>query len=478
VFFSGGTINLDGPPYRVVTYRSQVGTTINDPANLPPPTFSTGDFFQGSYVVNDILIGGLIRWSLPGKPEAFPQPYFMKMLTRKRDQVTCVRSLGQILVVGMKDNIKRVNWLPTELDTEFQQTEVAHEALAEDHGIVGPLAAEKFDMPGGGTFLFYVSTAGFFITDGITVRPANLDINHRAMMKMSALSTCQVRVYPRDKWIVVYFCPAGASHTKNTRALVFSYAQDKIKDGGMLPAIGPITVSGRASCPAMQDGEHLLLTANEEDFKIYVEDQGTVMPTYQVANSAGTATTVKNTQIIRTRRIRAAGTERLAREERIYVDFVASGSASTATGTTTADSATVTSSAAFGSIVAGMRVKGANLKPGTIVIAVASASSLTLSQPAHTAGSGTLTFDTGTVGVTVYGSNVAEAITALDTSYNSTLIGDNFVVHNDNAKQSLELLIQKVALPDASLVDLGVGLRLNSFTYLMSDLGLEQNRAA
>jgi hypothetical protein len=478
VYFSGGTINLDGPPYRVVTYRSQIGTTVSDPADLPPPQFTMAAVFQGMLVTNDISSASTLRYSLPNFPEYFPKPYFMKLITRRKDIITFLRPVGQVLVVGLRDNIKRVNYLPTETDTDFGISGTAQEPLCEDHGIPGPQAGVLFDMPGAGSLLFYVSTAGPRFTDGITDRPANTDLDWRNTVNLDFLANAQVRVYSREQWIVVYYSPAGTTHGKNTKALIFHYAADKIKDG-QLVCTGPITVSGRATCEANLAGTPLFLTANENDFNIYVEDQSFAIPAgATVADSSGTPAVVQNCPRVLTRRGFAAGHAHLAREEKVYILHDKAGASLTATGTTTVATQTVTSSAAFGSVVKGMRVRGTNIKPGTIVTNVASSSSITISQVALASGSGTLTFDTGTVSITVRGANIDEDAYVLDTSYTSTLTGDLLMVHNDNAKQALEYQFEKVLMPDASHADLGVLFKLHSMTQLVNDLGLEQNRSA
>jgi len=477
-YFTGTTINLEGPAYRVVTYRDQIGTTVNEPVNLPPPECSTGDIWNGSLVVNDMGNEGTIRYSLPNKPEAFPKPYVLKFNTRKKDKVTFIRSLGQILIVGMRDSIKRVNYLPRETDTDFQQG-IAHEDLATDHGIPGPLAAVKFDMPGAGPVIIYASYNGIFLTDGITTRPANVDLDWSGTVNTANLASCVFRVYPREKWLVLYCNPIGANHTKNTVAYIFSYAQDKVKDGGFLPCTGPITVSGRSSCETTINGVPYLFTGHESNGKVYVEDSGVTIPSgYQVHNLVSTLTAATLNPLIRTRRIFPAGIERDAREERIYLLFSKYGATVTAASCiTTKDSITVTSSNLFGSVVVGSRITGAGIEPGTIVITKPDNNTVTLSHAANTTGSAiSMAFDTGVIAVTIRGSSLSEDVATLETIYVSTIIGDLISAHPDNMKQGLELQIEKVVLPDTSTVDLGVNMRLHQFTYMVSDMGPEATR--
>jgi hypothetical protein len=499
-------INVEGKSYRVVVYRDQIGTTIIEPAYRPPETCSTGDFFMGSLVLNDTLDENAIRWSLPGEPEYFPKSYMMRLnLAKKRDKITCLRTLGTVLIVGLENSIERVNYLPSETSTDLKDG-LAHEELATDHGIPGPLAAVKFDMAGQGTILAYASAAGCFLTNGVWTRPMNIGLDWLNTVKLAALESCVFRVYPREKWLVLYYCPFGATHNRNTRKLVFSYSMSHIKEGGFLPVLGPTVVSGRASAEVIDSGTSKLVTGHETSGVIYIEDSGTTIPSgYRVLIDSSSDTPasfeegdgktaasvdVKILPRIRTRRMYPAGIERDAREERIYVLFSPYGANSVTAlpavggavvNTQTVGNTTISSNTAvFSSVLAGMRIMGTGIDPGTIVISVAGDfKSIVLSRAPNTTAAGgiTLTFDTGTLAVTVYASGIGEAVATLDTSYASTLVGDLIVVHNDNVRQGLEIQFEKVVLPSGSSVDLGVNMRLHQFSVLLNDQGLEQNRS-
>src|SRR6185503_7521390 len=140
-----------------------------------------------------------------------------------------------------------------------------------------------FDLPGLGTVIGYVSYNGFNLTEGIASRPFNLDIDFKNLVKTEALSTCILRAYPKEKWLVFYYCPKGATHNRNTRAMIFHYQQDKIKDGGFLPATGPIIISAKSVASAKLAGVPYLLSGHETTGFVYVEDNTDIQPTdYQV----------------------------------------------------------------------------------------------------------------------------------------------------------------------------------------------------
>ena len=483
VFYSGASVSdssldLNGPPYQVVTYRSQIGTTVNDPANYIIPNASTGDSFQGSLVLNDVANPSTLRYSIAGAPESFPKPYEMIFNSKTKDIITYIRRLGQLLVVGMRDSIKRVNYLPTEVDVDFLRG-VAYEDIITDHGIVGPHAATLMDMVGIGVVIPYIAYNGLYFTDGITSRPLNLDFKLSTLVNSAALSTCVLKVYPREKWLVFFYCPNGASHTKNTRALVFSYSQDKIKDGGYLPCTGPLSISARSATRASLSGVPYLLSGHQSDGHVYVEDSTDIQATgYQVHDSSNTLVAVPILPVIRTRKLYPSGYSRDGRVQRIYILHDAIGTTITAaTVTTTAGSAVVTSSGLFGSVIKGMLVRGNNIPPGCVVITFTSSNQLTLSAPATADGTTSLTFDTGTLAITMRVSGIDETVFVFDTFYTSTLTGDLLVTHHDDTRQGIEMQIEKVVLPDASSADLGVAMRLHSFTWLADDLGSEMNRA-
>jgi hypothetical protein len=482
VYYSGaaldtGSLNLNGPPYQVVTYRSQIGTTVNDPANYIIPTASTGDIFQGSLVLNDVSSPSTLRYSIANAPESFPKPYFIKFDSKKKDIITFIRKIGQILVVGMRDSVKRVNYLPTEVDVNFGRG-LAHEDIITDHGIVGPLAGTLFDLPGAGVVLAYVGYNGFYFTDGITSKPINTDIKLQDLVKSSALSTCIIRVYPREKWITFAYCPNGATHTKNTRMIIFNYSPEKIKEGGFLPATGPISISARAMTEASISGLTYLISGHQTSGTVYVEDSGDTQATsYQVHNSADSLEDVKICPLIRTRKLYMSGYERDAREQRVYLLHDALGSSFTVGSvTTTSGSAAVSSSAGFSNVLVGMMVTGTGIPVNTIVITKTDSSNLTLSNAATASGSVTLTFDDGAISTTIRGSGISDSVTAFDTFYASTTVGDLLVQHHDNLSQGLELQIEKVVLPSGVTADLNQKMRIHNFTYLAEDGGTEMNR--
>jgi hypothetical protein len=188
---------------------------------------------------------------------------------------------------------------------------------------------------------------------------------------------------------------------------------------------------------------------------------------------------------VRTRKIYPAGIEKDSYGERVLVLYSPYGANSvTASCTPIAGSTTVTSSAAFGSVLVGMHISGTGYDPGTIVLSKADSSHITLSRAANTdAVAGTATFSTGTIAVTIRGSGVSENVLGLQTVYNDMRVGDLFDMHAPEIHQGFELQFEKVPLTfdgnhdSATWASLAVAMRLHQFTYLVKAAGLNQNRA-
>jgi hypothetical protein len=489
VWYTSVNVDFNGPAYRVVTYRDQVGTTVSDPARLLPPICTTGDFFQGCLVLNDVSQINTLRYSLPDDPEAFPKPYRLTFNTRKRDKVTFIRTVNGNLFVGLENTVKRVMYLPRETDTDMTSG-LAHEDVATDHGIPGPFCATTFDMPGKGVFVAYASQSGMFVSNTIWTLPLNNDLDWENTVKVSALGTAILRNYARQKMLALYYCPAGATHNRNTRVMYFSYQVDKLKGDFQLPAIGPSVVSARSACEAYLNNTSYLFTGQEADGFAYVEDSGVTIPSgYRVTNTAtastqgdgkATVADVKITPVIRTRKFYTVTLDRDSFGDKVYLMFSPYGATSVvASCVVTKDSLVVTqASAGFATDITGWRVKGTGVDPGTIVKSYDGTGQVTLSRAINTSGTVSLTFDSGTISIGTRGSGLGEAVKGLSTDYVSTLAGDLVSVVNANIRRGFELQVEKVAVTfdsngdTATWADLGVNMRLHSITYMASDTGL------
>jgi hypothetical protein len=212
-----------------------------------------------------------------------------------------------------------------------------------------------------------------------------------------------------------------------------------------------------------------LFTGHQSDGFIYVEDQGDTLPTGYTDGDAVASIAPS----LLTRRIYGAGVARDSREEAIYVLHDSIGDTFSVSSCTvdSTDLTKLTKTGGFTNVIVGMLVTGTNVPPGTIVASKPDNNTIHLSTPMPSAGSVDLTFDDGTIAVTIRGQGIGEnGPTTFDTSYLSTRIGDVLVARNDNTDQALELQIAKPA-------NLGNIMKLHTFTMLIQQMGLEQNRA-
>ena len=133
--------------------------------NFPPPSASTGDTFQDSLVLNDVLNPSTVRYSFPGDPEAFPPTYFIDFETRDNDEITHIRTVNNRLIIGLDHSVWRLNYLPSERDSTFDRGR-AVELISRSFGIYNPMCACTLTIDGESELLAFVSHKGIHTTDG------------------------------------------------------------------------------------------------------------------------------------------------------------------------------------------------------------------------------------------------------------------------------------------------------------------------
>jgi len=278
-FISGSTspsVNLAGTPFRTVNVNV-AGITTSYGADGPPPVSSTGDMFEGQLVLNDVTDQSIIRYSLPDNIESFPSIYFLNFESKVQDVVTYIRRLGNKLLVGLRQQLYRVNYLPRESDAEFDRGR-SYESISETEGIVGTQAACLFSPEGGPLYLAYISHAGPRYTDGFQTFPLNNDLDWATTVRLpvaaGATNYLQSSIlvdYPLLQQLWFYYTPPG--QTTNTKAMVFHYSRDHRNEDGTCKATGPIDVAAYAAVNARLAGNDVLLTGQSGGF-VYVEDRG------------------------------------------------------------------------------------------------------------------------------------------------------------------------------------------------------------
>lgn len=273
---SQSVVTLEGQPFRT-TVVSVGGITTAFGADGPPPVATTGDVFEGQLVLNDTTDQSIIKYSLPDSIESFPFPYFLNFETKTQDVVSCIRRLGNKLIVGLKQGLYRINYLPRESDAEFDRGR-AYEAISESDGIVGTQSSTLFAPENGPLFLAYVSHRGLRYTDGFQSRPLNQDIDWVNTVRLPAagattdyLAQSILVDYPKLQQIWFYYVPPAA--TTRTKALVIHYSAGHQREDGTFRITGPIDVPVFAATHARLGGDDILLTGQTGGF-VFVEDRG------------------------------------------------------------------------------------------------------------------------------------------------------------------------------------------------------------
>lgn len=491
LYWTGTTINVNGPQYRTVNYVAPFeAATVNDPAMLAPPLFNTAIAFNGSLVTNTVTEPNVIRYSMPNLPEQFPKPYFIKLGSKARGKVTSLSLVNKALVVGMERAIKRVNYLPKESDTDFSnQTGAIVETVTDSHGIPGHDAVTNFDMPGIGEVLAYVSPTGLRMTDGGSTRALNTDVRLSDYVHPLYWGKCMLKNYPVQKWLILYYVPKDSTHGVRSKSLVFSYSEDHLKAtapieiNNAVPLIGPLPVTGPNDCylvdaveATINDVPAIVTTDGEY---VYVEDSLASSVPVKTVTDADDATRVNriNAPVIKSRDIFPAGDTMEGNIGTVYLIHETHGhryprsEGASVKGST---ELTFTTPLVGHTPVPGERI----IHPGWDgVVSILSIDNnnygaLTLSAPAVRSATGETIYDTGTISVKINAGQIGEDMNNVLTEYRSTSVGINQSFLADVTANRFSIEISKLQLPttnqqdeEAELSDLDEEMSIIGLTY-------------
>lgn len=225
-------------PYPLVVVDTDAVPGLSDQQNGPPPNSSiTGDMFENSLCVNDGLETGIMKYSYPDQPYSWPAAYFISFETKTRDIITKIRALNNLLIVGMKETLWRVNLLPRATDAAFDRGRIA-DVISFNHGILNHKAADLYTTEDGVTKLAFVSRQGLFSTDGHTVTPLVRDIEFNGLIDNEA--EVVLRNYPTLE-VLVMFYDDGAGN--NNQALFIHYHSSHRKQHGGFKVTGPHAIT-------------------------------------------------------------------------------------------------------------------------------------------------------------------------------------------------------------------------------------------
>lgn len=241
---SGAILNFSDPfPFITVRQNDQLIPWEISGSRIPNPT--TVDMFQGCVVCNDKNNPTFICYSFPERPGAWPFPFYIAPETQVQDVPIKIRRVGNSLIVLMRNQVIRVNWLPRETDAEFNRGRV-WDILSSNQGCVGPQAADLVSLDDSAPVLvFYSPSDGLYATDGQEVRAIEMDMDWAA--EVGERDQICVRDFPRLQLLLVSY-PTKDSSICN-RSIALHYHSSHRKEG-MLKVTGPITFGFRDACYA------------------------------------------------------------------------------------------------------------------------------------------------------------------------------------------------------------------------------------
>jgi len=246
------------------------GATITTPRHGPPTDATTGDVFEDSICINDVLNPSHLRFSFADDPHAFPANNLIRFETKKHDEITLIRRMGDVLMVSLRDSLWRVNILPRPEDAAFDITRVKDQ-IEGAFGCVGPNAGTTFSF-GQGMRLAYVSTSGIVVANEASWDVLTDDLDWENEVELSLLSQSILIDNPKMYRLEFYYTPTGGSLNSKAFFLHYHPSHNKGSGGGggfRAKVAGPNNVLCNAAMVAFLDGDRIVFTAS--DAKLWVE---------------------------------------------------------------------------------------------------------------------------------------------------------------------------------------------------------------
>ena len=205
--FSGGGGDVVTTVFPAVNIE-EFGAVVGKGRNGRPPIATTGDILQDRLLLNDVNDSKIVRYSTPGQPDYFAEPYWLPCDTKDKDIVTCIKTLGNVAVVGLENKLFRVMFLPSETDGVFERGD-ALECFSMERGIANARAACTFQLEGQPLMLACVDSQGIYMTDGYKVYTLTDDIDWTSMVDVTELDTCELVCNPTEFKLVLYYNPVS-----------------------------------------------------------------------------------------------------------------------------------------------------------------------------------------------------------------------------------------------------------------------------
>jgi hypothetical protein len=208
--------------------------------NHPPPSSSTGDLYEDSVVLNDVSNPALVWWSFPGEPESFPPTYFIDFETQDNDRVTNIKTVNNVLMVGLKTSLWKINSLPSERSASFERGK-AIEVVSTTYGIANEMCACVFTMPGRGDLLAFASDSGIHATDGFGFDTYTDGLNWANIISTNPaiISTPLALINDPSKQELLFYFRNDALDPETFQCLHLNYSTEHLQ-GGRPKVSGPV----------------------------------------------------------------------------------------------------------------------------------------------------------------------------------------------------------------------------------------------
>lgn len=208
-----------------------------------PPISSTGDIFENSVVVNDVTKPSIFRYSTANQPEYFPDLYFGRLDGSKGEAITCIRTVGNRVVIATRSTIWRVNYLPRFQDSQFDRGRPL-DLISSDLGIATPKAACLYtSQTDGRPMLAFFNDKGLFATDGFTIQQLSADLDWAALTSSPISGATNAFLVNNEAQFTLSCFYASAAQTAAGQRLDFCYHPSHLKEGGVFKSSARLRIS-------------------------------------------------------------------------------------------------------------------------------------------------------------------------------------------------------------------------------------------
>lgn len=213
-----------------------LGVTQTVPRNDEPPIASTADVYEGCLVTNDVANPSHVRFSFPDEPHAFPASNLINCDPSGQEAVIAIKVINDMLLVVMRDSIRRIDTMPHPGDASAQPERVKQKVFGAFGG-VSPEAVVAYSY-GDGEVLGVVTPYALIVTNGMNWDVVSADIDWAKDVGIGAHSDTLVNNPEMFRLEHRFVGPNGP------KAFFYHYHPHHVKEGKRLKVTGPNRAPG------------------------------------------------------------------------------------------------------------------------------------------------------------------------------------------------------------------------------------------